>query len=215
MAKIVRGAINADDPGLTDARCSQRRTQITLCVPCGSYLQVPTPQELNVYHGLRGISASPTMLHHHDPDRKLYVDLDASKEFGFGAHIYHSKEDFAAAKKSGPTISSLPKTSGSTNPVATEKPSTTSLNAPKQKSMQPIFFLSRQLTPADSRYWPIELEMAGIVWVVKKIRHLIEASIKPSIIYTDHSAAIGIVRQSSINTTSTEKLNLRLIRASE
>ena len=81
--------------------------------------------------------------------------------------------------------------------------------------MQPILFLSRQLTPAESRYWPTELEMAGIVWVVKKIRHLIEASTQPTIIYTDHSAAIGIVRQSSMNTTSTEKLNLRLIRASE
>ena len=36
-----------------------------------------------------------------------------------------------------------------------------------------------------------------------------------TIIYTDHAAAVGIVRQSSMNTTSTEKLNLRLIRASE
>ena len=51
--------------------------------------------------------------------------------------------------------------------------------------------------------------------MVKKIRHLIKALTKPTIIYTDHSAAIDIVRQSSINTTSTEKLNLRLIRASE
>ena len=33
--------------------------------------------------------------------------------------------------------------------------------------------------------------------------------------YTDHSAAVSIVRQTSLNTTSTEKLNLRLIRASE
>ena len=44
---------------------------------------------------------------------------------------------------------------------------------------------------------------------------MIEASTKPTIIYTDHSAAVDIVRQSSINTTSTEKLNLRLIRTSE
>lgn len=51
--------------------------------------------------------------------------------------------------------------------------------------------------------------------MVKKIRYLIEASVKIIIIYTDHSAAIGIVRQSSMNITSTEKLNLRLIRASE
>ena len=58
--------------------------------------------------------------------------------------------------------------------------------------------------------------MAGLVWVVKKIRHLLEATLKPTtIIYTDHSAAVTIVRQTSLNTVSTEKLNLYLIRASE
>lgn len=164
-----------------------------------AYLQEPTPKELNAYHQLQGIFASPTMLHHHDPSRQLYVDLDASKEFGFGAHIYHTKIDDPGLPKASPP----------------GRPPKASAEAPKQKSMQPILFLSRQLTPAETRYWPTELEMAGIVWVVKKIRHLIEASAKPTIIYTDHSAAISIVRQSSMNTTSTEKLNLRLIRASE
>ena len=175
-----------------------------------SYLQMPTPQELNAYHQLQGIFASPTLLHHHDPSRQLYVDLDASKEFGFGAHIYHSKKDLVT-KEDSATVKESRKASSD----APKQPSTTEEEAPKQKSMQPILFLSRQLTSAETRYWPTELEMAGIVWVVKKIRHLIEASTKPTIIYTDHSAAIGIVRQSSMNTTSTEKLNLRLIRASE
>ena len=59
--------------------------------------------------------------------------------------------------------------------------------------------------------------MTGIVWVVKKIRHLIEAVIasRVTIVYTDHFAAIGIIRQSSMNTIFIEKLNLRLIRAFE
>ena len=175
-----------------------------------SYLQMPTPQELNAYHQLQGIFASPTMLHHHDQSRQLYVDLDASKEFGFGAHIYHSKEDFVAV-----TSQAKENLAPITRKVKEDLPKPSTTEAPKQKSMQPILFLSRQLTSAETRYWPTELEMAGIVWVVKKIRHLIEASTKPTIIYTDHSAAIGIVRQSSMNTTSTEKLNLRLIRASE
>ena len=51
--------------------------------------------------------------------------------------------------------------------------------------------------------------------MVKKIRHLIKAASKPTIIYIDHSTVIDIVRQSNINTTSTKKLNLRLIRASK
>ena len=51
--------------------------------------------------------------------------------------------------------------------------------------------------------------------MVKKIRHLIEAVSKPTIIYIDYSATVAIIRQSSINTTLTKKLNLRLIRASK
>jgi len=81
--------------------------------------------------------------------------------------------------------------------------------------MEPILFLSRLLTDAETRYWPTELEIAGIVWVVKKVRHMIEAAKAATIVYTDHSAAVSIVRQTSLNTTAVEKLNLRLVRASE
>ena len=37
-------------------------------------------------------------------------------------------------------------------------------------------FLSRILTDAQRNYWPIELEIAGFVWVIKKVRHLVELS---------------------------------------
>ena len=36
-----------------------------------------------------------------------------------------------------------------------------------------------------------------------------------TIIYTDHGAALGIAKQTTMSTSSTAKLNLRLIRASE
>lgn len=42
-----------------------------------------------------------------------------------------------------------------------------------------------------------------------------ESSEQPTRIYTDHAAILGIVKQTSLNTVSVEKLNLRLIRASE
>ena len=86
---------------------------------------------------------------------------------------------------------------------------------PKQKSIQPILFLSKLLTPAESRYWPTELEVAGLVWIVKKLRHLIEASHHPTNIYTDHQAIVDIVKQSSLQTTSVVRLNLRHVRSSE
>ncbi len=83
-----------------------------------------------------------------------------------------------------------------------------------QMKIQPILFLSRTLTSAETRYWPTELEVAGVIWAVAKLRHLINSSTRPTIIYTDHSAAIWIARQTSLIITSTNKLNLRLVRAS-
>ena len=85
---------------------------------------------------------------------------------------------------------------------------------PKQKDVQPILFLSKLLTDAETRYWPTELEVAALVWAIRKVRHLVEAADLPTIVYTDHSATTQIVKQTSLNTTSVEKLNLRLIRDS-
>lgn len=59
---------------------------------------------------------------------------------------------------------------------------------PEQKDMEPILFLSRRVNDAESRYWPIELEVASLVWVTRKVRHIIEACEAPIIVYTDHSA---------------------------
>ena len=42
-------------------------------------------------------------------------------------------------------------------------------------------------------YWPMELEIAGFVQVVKKVRHLIESSWARVIIQTDHSAILDIL----------------------
>ena len=51
---------------------------------------------------------------------------------------------------------------------------------------------------------------------MKKTRYIIKSNQKPPvIIYTDYSTAIPISKQTILNTTSTDKLNLRLIRASQ
>ena len=46
-------------------------------------------------------------------------------------------------------------------------------------SVQPILFPSRMLNTAEANYWPTELEIAGIVWTVKKVRHLIDSTEVP------------------------------------
>ena len=85
---------------------------------------------------------------------------------------------------------------------------------PKRTDIEPIMFLSRMLTSAEERYWPTELEMAGLVWVVRRARHIIEASQHPTVVYTDHAANTGIAKQTTLSSSNTDKLNLRLVRAS-
>lgn len=85
----------------------------------------------------------------------------------------------------------------------------------RKSDIQHVMFLSKVLNGAESRYWSTEMKVACLVWTVKKIRHLIEASKHPAIIYTDHSSTAGIANQTSLSTSSTDKLNLRPVRASQ
>lgn len=119
----------------------------------------PTPSELDSFHQLQTLFSRLTILVHYDPKQQLYADMDASKEFGFGVHVYHMKDS-----------------------------STTG-----QKSMESILFLSKALANAETRYWPTELEVAGLVWLVRKICHMLESAENSTIIYTDHFATLGIV----------------------
>lgn len=92
----------------------------------------PTDRERLSFTTLQGLLAKPSYLVHPDPLRRLLVDLDASKEFGFGAMVYHVKPS-AAWDGNG---------------------------YPPRKAIEPILFLSRLLGDAETRYWPTELEIA-------------------------------------------------------
>ena len=171
---------------------------------------MPTPKELNSFDQLQKLLASPRILIHFDDNRWLYIDLDASKEFGLAAHVYYCADDDPT--KLGKHTNKIFGQAVQTSSFDSE----TSAEYPRQKSQQPILFLSRMLTDAEARYWPTKMEVAALVWAIKKVRHMVEATRKPvTIVYTDHSATVAIVKQISLNTVSTEKLNLRLIRASE
>ena len=145
-------------------------------------IDLPTSSKLDAFHHLQGLFSKPTILIHYDPKRQLYADIDASKEFGFGAHVYHIKEG----------------------------------NGNGQKSMESILFMSKAISGTETQYWPTELEVAGLVWLIRKICHMVESAEMPTIVHTDHSATTDIVRQSSLTTTtSIDRMNLRLVRASE
>lgn len=147
----------------------------------------PLPVEIDSYNMLQRLFTRPENLTHFDPAKRLFVDCDSSLETGHGAYAYHVKDEqqITASRPPGP------------------------------KSQLPILFLSRGLTDAERRYWSAELEMAGLVWTVKRLRYYIEASHHTTIVYTDHSALVDVLKQSSLNTTSLVRLNIRHIRSSE
>lgn len=57
----------------------------------GSKTQVldPTPSELESFEALQSHFRKPSFLHHLDPCRPLFVDVDFSKQYGHGTILYH------------------------------------------------------------------------------------------------------------------------------
>ena len=75
-----------------------------------------------------------------------------------------------------------------------------------------ILFLSHLLSPTETHYWSTEIKIVCLVWVIKKIYHMIKW-VKRTIVLTDYASTVNIVTQMSLNITSTVKLNLQLIYA--
>ena len=77
-------------------------------------------------------------------------------------------------------------------------------------------FFSRCLNDVEKNYWSTKLKVVDIVWIIRKIRHMIESiEIFSIIIYIDHFVVVSISRQTTLTTFSSDKLNLRLVRASQ
>ncbi|MGI4816790.1 MAG: reverse transcriptase domain-containing protein, partial [Janthinobacterium lividum] len=145
----------------------------------------PSPSEQVSFEELQKALSKPTYLVHYSPKRQLYIDVDSSIEFGIGAMVYHVRDGVKLEDGQWPG----------------------------RTSVEPILFLSRLLNPAEKKYWPTELEIAGAVWALRKIRHLAESSDQPPVVFTDHNALLGIYNQKSLETESTERANLLLVRA--
>lgn len=50
----------------------------------------PSPAKLAAFLSLQKALSKPTTLVHHDPNKILWINLDASKEFGFGAVVFYT-----------------------------------------------------------------------------------------------------------------------------
>ena len=144
-------------------------------------------KELEAFSDLKNVFSVSTFLAHFDSKRQLYIDLDAFKAWDFAFMIYHVKNFIVDNTK---LIS--------------------------RTFVELILFLSRMLNTAETNYWSTELKVADIVWIIKRVRHLIDfTDVSLIIIYIDHSTAISISRQTSLFTSSINKLNLRLMRVSQ
>ena len=76
-----------------------------------------------------------------------------------------------------------------------------------------VFFFNRLLNSVETRYWLTKLKLIDIIWILKKIRYMIEISWFFIVIYIDHDATLNITKQTSLFIIFTNKFNLRLIRA--
>ena len=139
----------------------------------------------NVFVKLQVVFFNSIFLIYFDSNRSFFVNLNVSKRWSFAIMIYHVVEDSKNDSFSRIVV-------------------------------QSILFLNKLLNDAKKNYWSTKLKVIDIVWVIKHIRHLIDF-IKQSftMIYIDHSTVVSIFKQISLIIFNTNKLNLRLMRASQ
>ena len=83
----------------------------------------------------------------------------------------------------------------------------------KRNDIELILFLSRMLSEIETKYWSTELEMCDLVWIVRRVRHMIETIKNIIVVFTNHVVNTFIAKQTTMNSSNTDKLNLRLVRA--
>jgi hypothetical protein len=146
----------------------------------------PTEKERLSFQSVQAEISSGKGLCHLDPKKRLFLQLDGSLQRGFGAVLFHVKDGYIW--KEGTLI--------------------------PPNVVLPICFISKTLTGAESRYGPTELEVAALVWAVKRLKAHIGSSEGSLTVFTDHSATKPIVERTSLETSSTDRANRKLVNAS-
>ena len=70
--------------------------------------------------------------------------------------------------------------------------------------------MSKPLTDAETRYWPTDLEMSGLVWAAKRRHPYMQRAFVTFV--TDHHSNVALCKMQSIDTTSADRSSLRLHR---
>ena len=151
-------------------------------------------KKFKTFYQLQDFFSRLMIFYHFDFKLQLFIDFDVSKEFKIDEHVYYVFIDLKHFQN---------KFFNKKNPHS------------KKNKMKSIMFFSREFIYAKIRYWPTEMKVVALIWIVKKIRHFIETIEHPIIIYTDYSMMVAIAQQFNLNMTFVIKLNLRLIRSSK
>jgi hypothetical protein len=158
-------------------------------------LEKPSDAHIISFEGIKEALSGPNTLIHYDSKIPLVVRIDASKQRGYGAMIAQIPVwSYEEPAKSNTLL----------DPTA---------NGYNHDLERPVCYLSKRLNKHELNYWPTELEVAGLVWTIRKIRHLVDDS-EDVVVFTDHQATTGIVKQTDFRNSTPHKQNLRLVRAS-
>ena len=145
-----------------------------------------------VFNILQNIFSKSFYLIHSNSKRQLFIDLNVNKKFDFETMLYYVKKIYLK-KLSFDQFSS-------------------------RHAIESILFLNRLFISVEIRYWLIEFEIVDIVWIFKKIKHIIEivdiSTIDKIVIFTNHDAILNIVNQTSFTTSFIDKFNFRFVRIS-
>ena len=115
--------------------------------------------------------------------RQLFINLNINKKFEFEIMIYHVKIIW------------------------------NNKNCFSRNSIESILFFNQLLSSIEIRYWFIELKLIDVVWILKKIRHMIKIYDVSLfiVIYIDHETILNIAKQIIFIINFIDKLNFRFL----
>ena len=142
-------------------------------------LDQPTPVQAKAFDLVKDMIKQWISKTHIDYSKPIIMYVDASRKWGYGIALYQLEGNDGSI------------------PLQFTK-----------SDLRSIMFLSRELKPAESHYYPTELEAGGLIWALTKLRHIVQTC--QTVVYTDHWANEAISKMKGLQTTSPMKKNLRL-----
>ena len=121
-------------------------------------------KKIAMFKTLQAMLSKSLFLIHVNFVRQLYVNLNVSKKFDFNVIIYYVKNSWKGT------------------------------DYLFRSTIEFILFFNKLINDAKSRYWFIKLKLIDIIWILKKIRHLMKTFTLITIIYTDYDAALKIIK---------------------